>query len=111
MGDEPHRAAAVTSRWRRENSARLADLFALLADAPVGIALVAGFDGRLLQANPALCRLLGYSEPALRRLTLAELGEAENVVELARRGSDGALVESERRYRRRDGGHASVSVS
>ena len=59
MGNDPQRGDAACSRWRRENSARLADLFALLADAPVGIALVASLDGQLLQANPALCRLLG----------------------------------------------------
>jgi PAS domain S-box-containing protein len=50
----------------REIENRLKRLF---AESPVGI-LLAGPDMRILLANPAVCHLLGYDEPALRELEL-----------------------------------------
>ena len=50
----------------REIENRLKRLF---AESPVGI-LLAGPDMRILLANPAVCHLLAYDEPALRELKL-----------------------------------------
>ena len=35
-------------------------LRAMFESSPIGIAVV-GMDGRMMQVNPALCRMLGYS--------------------------------------------------
>jgi PAS domain S-box-containing protein len=42
------------------------------AGAPLGLAIIT-LDGRFLQANQALCRLLGYPQELLRTKTLAEI--------------------------------------
>ena len=41
-------------------------------NAPIGIALCTP-EGRWLEANPALCRLLGYTEDELRKLTIYDV--------------------------------------
>ncbi len=91
--------------------------FALLRDAPVGLA-VASADREviLLEVNPALCRLLGYAPEELRGQSLVALGHPDDAP------STDAVVEStlaagasqlqiEKRYRRADGGWAWVLAS
>ncbi|MGH9884315.1 MAG: PAS domain S-box protein, partial [bacterium] len=39
----------------------------------IGIAVVDSADGRVLEANPALCEMLGYSADELHGLTIAEI--------------------------------------
>jgi diguanylate cyclase (GGDEF)-like protein/PAS domain S-box-containing protein len=92
---------------------QLADLFYVLADSPVAIALVAGWNGRILQTTEALRRKLGWSASELRLLTLAELAEdgSEDIAGLARRGPDGALIQVRQRYRRSDGTSVWLDVS
>jgi PAS domain S-box-containing protein len=44
----------------------------IVAASPAGI-LLAGLDMRILKANPAVCRMLGYDESALRELELPDI--------------------------------------
>ena len=52
-------------RKRRESDARFREIF---DHAPGGVCTI-GLDGRFLQVNPALCRMLGYSEEELLQST------------------------------------------
>lgn len=75
--------------------------------AAVGIAHV-GLDGRWLRVNRALCTFLGYSEPALRQRTFAELTHPDDLdADLAQaRRLEAGEIESytlEKRYVRADG--------
>jgi PAS domain S-box-containing protein len=77
------------------------------ADAPIGMALVAA-DERVLQANRALCTMLGYTEAelvgtALRSRTHPDdIPANQSLVERARAGEfDGYALE--KRYLRKDG--------
>lgn len=65
------RVAARTAALRLSE----ARLRAIFEAAPVGI-LLATNDGRLLQANPALQAMLGYTEAELRELTFTDLLQA-----------------------------------
>ena len=72
-----------------------------------GMAMVAP-DGHFLQANPAFCRFLGYSEEALRRLTITDVTHPDDIEEtLARRNitmaSPSRAIVCEKRYLRKDG--------
>ena len=81
---------------------------AICENAPLGIALV-DLEGFVVQGNPALCRLLGYTREELAGMTFAELTHPEDVqadqtlyAELmaGRRGQ----YQLEKRYLRKDGG-------
>src|SRR6266704_5973173 len=54
--------------------------------APVGLALV-GPEGRFLQVNPRLCRLLGYAEKQLLASTLGAVTDPHDLKTLAVRSS------------------------
>jgi diguanylate cyclase (GGDEF)-like protein/PAS domain S-box-containing protein len=76
-------------------------------NAPIGMGLVTP-DGEWLQVNAALCRLLGYEEPELLSLNLAELtvpGDATVQVDEAEE------TRHESRYLRSDGSTLWVAVS
>ena len=77
-------------------------------NAPLGMALVS-FDGRFIQANAAMCRLLGADLEALKRHPHDSLsGDGERDYEARRlselMGSRRGVVQFERQYRRLDGG-------
>lgn len=89
----------------RESEARFRTIFNA---APVGIALI-DLDGRLVESNVALQRMLGYRRDALLTLSLAELIHPEEGLAWAQLFK--ALVAGERdyfqtenRYVRKDGG-------
>jgi diguanylate cyclase (GGDEF)-like protein/PAS domain S-box-containing protein len=74
---------------------------------PVGMALVSP-DGYWLQANTALCRMLGYSEAELKRITFAEISHPDDLNlsitsdrELLGGKSDSYQIQ--KRYVRKDG--------
>jgi len=72
-----------------------------------GMAMVAP-DGRFLQANPAFCRFLGYSEEELRQLTITAVTHPDDVDDtFARRNiskaSRSRAIVCEKRYLRKDG--------
>jgi diguanylate cyclase (GGDEF)-like protein/PAS domain S-box-containing protein len=89
---------------RREAEERLRRTF---DDAPVGMAFVSP-EGQWLQANPALCRMLGYSEEELTKLTFVDLthpDDVESSMERVRSHLAGEVdkVQTEKRYVRSDG--------
>jgi len=108
---------------------------AMFEGAAIGIG-ICGLDGQILEANPALSRMLGYSaeelagthagdffpeidpavRPELHRETGREMGNflpGERALGELMRGERGS-IESEKRYRRKDGselwGHLTVSL-
>jgi signal transduction histidine kinase len=110
---------------------------AMFEGAAIGIG-ICGLDGRILEANPALSRMLGYSaeelagaqagdffpeiDPAVRPQVQREMGReiypgnflpGERSLGELMRGERGS-IESEKRYRRKDGselwGHLTVSL-
>ena len=73
----------------------------------VGMSLLTG-DGRFIQVNPALVRMLGYSAEELRGQRLADLAyRADQTVEtpntLLASSETPSLYEREKRYQRKDG--------
>ncbi|MGC3971386.1 MAG: PAS domain S-box protein [Pirellulales bacterium] len=75
--------------------------------APVGMS-IATIDGRFVQVNQALCRMLGYTEDELRGVNYREITYADDLAQdlrLADRLISGELpyYELEKRYVRRDG--------
>ncbi|MBX6363882.1 MAG: PAS domain S-box protein, partial [Gemmatimonadetes bacterium] len=99
----------ITARKRteealRESEARFRTVFEQSA---IGIALC-DLHGRLLETNPALQRLLGYTADELRGMRFAELMHPDDRTgdpEAAEPLADGRLddLRSEKRYTRRDG--------
>ncbi len=80
---------------------------AIFAHAPIGVARV-DFDGRCLEANPAFCRLLGYTEDELLRVTFVELTHPEDreptlAFVAGLRSGEQSAYELEKRYVRKDG--------
>lgn len=47
-------------------------------DAPIGTAIV-GLDGRWMEVNPALCRMLGYTEAALLQRTFQDITHPDDL--------------------------------
>lgn len=65
-----HREAVLQESVRRFHST--------FDSAPIGMALV-GIDGRFLQANDALCRILGYRQEELQQKTFQEITHPEDL--------------------------------
>src|SRR5947209_12140853 len=83
--------------------------------APIGVAIL-GTDGRWLQVNAAVCRLLGYAAEELSRMTFADVTHPDDVgnsLERRRRQleGEGDAVNIEKRYVRSDGEVVWASVS
>jgi PAS domain S-box-containing protein len=109
----------VTERRRAEEALRQSEenFRSLFAEAATGIA-VTTLDGRFLRANPAHCRMLGYSEAELRQHRFIDFTHPEDRtrnLELYNQLIAGDLPSFilEKRYLRKDGSHvwARVSVS
>ncbi|MGN6376016.1 MAG: PAS domain S-box protein [Sphingomonas sp.] len=90
-------------RLLRESEARLAAIF---ADATVGLSEVA-LDGRFLEVNGELCRLLGRSREELLTLTIAEVTEPvdleRSLSAIRRVVTTGKPSSLDKRYARPDG--------
>jgi diguanylate cyclase (GGDEF)-like protein/PAS domain S-box-containing protein len=106
-----------TARKEAEEAvARAAERFRTAFDnAPIGMALIAP-DGRWSQVNPALCRLLGYTEEELLGMTFLELTHpADRTESLERRlrqlAGDSPELRIEKRYVRSDGKVVWVTVT
>jgi len=111
------RARADEQRLRAERALRASEtrLRAIVDRAAVGIVLM-DLDGRLLEVNPRLCRMLGRTPEDLlahrsRELTHPDDVQAEE--SMTAEVSEGARSEFsiEKRYRRGDGGWLWVNVS
>jgi len=93
-----------TEKALRESEAKFREAF---EKAPFGMCL-GGREGRLLRANSALCRMLGYSETELLGMTSAELTHPEDriatglAVESVSTNS-GPYAELEKRYLHKSG--------
>jgi PAS domain S-box-containing protein len=91
-------------RKLRDSEERLRSIFEL---APFGIAM-ATFDGRIVQVNPACCRMLGHSETELLAMSWQDCTHPDDV-EASRRlvrqviQEPGTCVEFETRLLHRDG--------
>lgn len=102
-------ARDIRSRVRAERQLRQSEeLFReVFANAPFGMC-VSGLDGRIMQANAALCRMLGYSEQELLGTAWADLTHLDDVEPCLRmkeqmlREPDGCL-EAEKRYIHKSG--------
>lgn len=84
--------------------------------APVGLEQVAINDGRLLEVNDTLCRMLGYSRQQLLKKNFSEItdpGDIRAERQLLRRMLDGEIPSytCEKRYIRRDGSRIWVRVT
>ena len=82
--------------------------------APFGMG-VGGLDGRLIQVNPAFCRMLGYSEQELLATTWTELTHPDDLGPALRKreqlwNDPGGCVDAEMRYIHRTGRVVSVRV-
>ena len=91
-------------------------LFAALFDQAAAGVAVFSIDGRFLRANPALCRMLGYTEPELLQKTHLDVVHIEDLeaAAVARAQAISGKAKprvSERRYVHKDGStiHALVS--
>ncbi len=84
-------------------------------NAPIGIALITP-EGRWVEANPALCRLLGYTEDELRELTIFDVTHPDDRAGTAERrrrqlAGEDPPARIEKRYVRSDGGVVWVAVT
>lgn len=84
---------------RRESEERFRSAF---ESASVGMALV-GTDGRLLKVNAALCEMLGYAEPELLAMTVADFTHPDDLgqdsAQMARmRAGEIPVYQKEKRY-------------
>lgn len=87
----------------------------LYENTAVGIAMADG-EGRILIANPALRKMLGYGEGEIRGVSLIEITQASERILTERNVHglmDGAMpsYQLEKRYERRDGGYLWANVS
>ena len=101
-------AQAHETDRRRESSYR-----AIVEGSPDGILLWEIPTRRILEANPALLNLLGYSSEELRELTIYDLVglDREEVDATIERVLKQGTLSIERRYRRKDGSLIEVAVS
>jgi diguanylate cyclase (GGDEF)-like protein/PAS domain S-box-containing protein len=78
--------------------------------APIGMA-VQGRGGRFLQVNQALCRLLGYSEAELLRLSSQDITFPEDRGRVEVDASNGDAVSYHKRFVRKDGTVVSATTN
>jgi diguanylate cyclase (GGDEF)-like protein/PAS domain S-box-containing protein len=93
-----------TEEALKESEQRFGSAF---RDAAIGMALV-GTDGRFLQVNRSLCKILGYSEQELLGKTFQKITHPEDLesdVEQVRRMLDGEIetYQKEKRYLHKEG--------
>lgn len=94
----------IAERRLRESEGLFREIF---AHAPFGMC-VGAFDGRFLQVNAPLCRMLGYSEAELLGRTVRDVSHPDDIdasyarLEQLRRDPSQCL-EAEKRYIHRDG--------
>ncbi len=99
----------ITERLQRdsdllESEARFRNAFDAAA---IGMAIVS-LDGKWLQVNPHLCRMLGYSEPDLRKLTVQDVTHPDDLkadLDYAEKVLQGEIpsYQMEKRYFHKDG--------
>jgi PAS domain S-box-containing protein len=70
----------ITQRKNAEDALKESEerLRAIVANSPVGIA-TSGADKRFLSANEAFCRILGYTEAELQKLTFKDITHSEDL--------------------------------
>ncbi len=107
----------VTERRRAEEALRQSEenFRSLFAEAPTGIA-VTTLEGRIIQANPAYCGMLGYTEDELRQINFVDLTHPEDRarnLDLYRELITGKRPSflMEKRYLRKDGSPLWVRIS
>jgi PAS domain S-box-containing protein len=106
----------ITERQRVERKLRESEeLFREVFEHAPGGMFVSGLDGRLTQANAALCRMLGYSEPELLDKTWLELTHPDDLETCLRwkeqlYGDPNASPDAEKRYVHRSGAVVWVRV-
>jgi PAS domain S-box-containing protein len=107
----------VTERERTLAALRASEMHAreLIEDSADGI-LISDPDGRYVEANPAMCRMLGYSHEQLLTMHAGDLTAADDPIgnagmrrRLAEPTGEAGIL-TERRYRRRDGTSVPVEV-
>jgi len=109
----------ITDRKQAEESLRESEerWRSVFTTAAAGIAIIS-HEGHILQANPGLCRFLGYSEEELLNLTVEEVTHPEDRDRTSLHYGEiyaglRELLHYEKRYLRKDGqvvyGHASVA--
>jgi PAS domain S-box-containing protein len=80
--------------------------FAALVEQMVDGLFVSDSAGRYLDVNPAGCDMLGYSRDEILRLTISDVVAGDELARVdpeVRRLSEGSVVRSEWRFRRKDG--------
>jgi PAS domain S-box-containing protein len=106
----------ITERQRVERKLRESEeLFREVFEHAPGGMFVSGLDGRLTQANAALCRMLGYSEPELLDKTWMELTHPDDLEPCLRWkerlcGDPNVSPDKEKRYVHRSGAVVWVRV-
>ena len=96
------------SAWRqvRQRLEEAEDRFRILFEQATTGLVTIGADGRFLQANPAFCRFVGYSEAELRRLSVLDVSlsaDRERTAAWLAGGSDRQAVDLEKGYRHKSG--------
>jgi diguanylate cyclase (GGDEF)-like protein/PAS domain S-box-containing protein len=109
--------ADITERKQREvalleSEKRFRDFMEF---APIGMVIVS-LDGRLVKANQALCRILGYKREELEALSFEDITPPDDLTEdlvMRRKLLDGTLPlwQAEKRYLRREGNFVWVQLT
>jgi PAS domain S-box-containing protein len=101
--------ADITERKQTEEALKESEerSRAIVANSPIGIA-TSGSDKRFLSANDAFCRILGYTEVELRKLTFKDVTRPEDLKEslMKMEDLDSGKISSftlEKRYVKKDG--------
>ena len=70
----------VTERQRHEEALRLSEerFRGIFEQGPIGVTLI-GSDNRMIRVNPAFCRMLGYSEQELTRMTPLDITHPDDI--------------------------------
>jgi PAS domain S-box-containing protein len=111
--------ADITGQTRAEAALQEGEarLRRIIEDTPIGLALI-GADGRYRLVNPALCRILGYREDELLKMTFHDVTHPDERERHRRSWRDALAGDArtyvrEKRYVRKDGAvvHVLVNVS